>query len=161
MVSRHCLNLSSSFRYKSAPFYIAQHSALSIYHSFSYCNESFQCIWLLGSLYNTVLLLCVHVQRCAYHIQSHHTGTHGHVTSSHSTMLIDDCASACISLDGYRCRVRNNRWPSAIVRAFQSYDQPKSYLSGCNGRLAPSSTATGYSRSFDRLTCYVNNTSWV
>ena len=34
-----------------------------------------------------------------------------------------------------QCRVRNNRRPSAIFRAFQPYDRPKPYLSGRDGRL--------------------------
>ena len=36
------------------------------YHSFFCCNENvFWCLWLLGSLYEAILLLCAHTQSCA------------------------------------------------------------------------------------------------
>ena len=61
----------------------------------------FRRIRLLGSLYNAILLPCAHAQSCACHVQSCHARAYGYVTSLHSIMSLNDCASARISLDGY------------------------------------------------------------
>ena len=57
------------------------------YHSFSYCNESFLAhyFWLLGSLYNAILLLYACAQSGTRWIQLCHARTHGHVVSQAHT----------------------------------------------------------------------------
>ena len=74
-------------------------------------TSHFRHILVLGLLYNAILLLRAHAQSCASRIQSRHTRTHGHVASSHSIMLIDNCASACISLGRYRWYLDTYPWP--------------------------------------------------
>ena len=52
-------------------------------------------------MYNTILLLCAHSQSGACCIQLRHARAHGHVTSSHLIMLINNHASTHVSLGRY------------------------------------------------------------
>ena len=69
--------------------------------------------WLLGSLYNTILLLCAHAQSDTHHIRLLHT--HGYVASLHSIILINNRTITRISLDSYRSMALQFTLESCVI----------------------------------------------
>ena len=94
-LTQDCLNLLTYFKYKSTPFYKVQVCGASSFCRSVKCScWTFQCIRLLGSLRDTILLQCVHAQGCVHRIQSlPQSSRHARAHQSRST----DCTSVRIS----------------------------------------------------------------